>query len=268
MGKRISDSDQVVPATLRNTDLFEAWPSQIVDKLCVDAQLWEYGKGEIVTQVGSPPEGIYVIVSGALLNERTWANGKRILMGIQRPGWALKVAATWDGYEHPHGLTARVDSTVILIPRVAFLDVVRGNADLVSQITDFVCYQYRAELTRINIITCGSLRLQIAAFLIFYLTDAQMVLQDIPPSPEQYPIRLADVTQEELSAICGYSRQEVNRVMKAMIDEGILRRVGRLIEVMRYDLLMECLEEDEPMSDEWHQKFKAWQKETSANTGN
>ncbi len=259
MGRRISDADGLVPAALKEADLFAAWPDEVRDKLSAAAQLWEYGKGEAVTEVGSDPQGIYVIVSGALLNERSWANGKRILMGILRPGWALKLAATWDGYEHPHGLTARVDSTVILIPRAAFLDAVRGNAELISQITDFVCYQYRAELTRINIITCGSIRLQIAAFLIFYLTDAQLVLQDVPPSPEQYPIRLADVTQEELSAICGYSRQEVNRVMKSMIDEGILRRVGRLVEVVRYDLLLECLEEDEPLSDEWRQKFAAWQ---------
>ncbi|MCE7998188.1 MAG: hypothetical protein HEP70_04960 [Rhodobiaceae bacterium] len=71
------------------------------------------------------------------MNERSWANGKYMLMGVLRPGWALKVAASWDGYEHPHGLSARVDSTVILIPRTDFLDAVLGNADIVRQITDF-----------------------------------------------------------------------------------------------------------------------------------
>lgn len=67
--------------------------------------------------------------------------------------------------------------------------------------------------------------------------------------------------------MCGCSRQEVNRIMKAMTDERIVRRAGRLVEVLRFDLLLDCLEEDELLSAEWRQTFKTWQASvaTSAN---
>lgn len=59
-----------------------------------------------------------------------------------------------------------------------------------------------------------------------------------------------DVTQDEFAAMLGCSRQKVNSLMKEMEQEGIIRRHGRLVEIADPFLLMNAMEEDEPLAPE------------------
>lgn len=264
MSYSFTSDDDLIVDTLAQTKPFKTWSMQSIADLAASAEIRRYAKGEIVVQAGEKPGHVYVIATGALLNERVWANGKHILMGIMRPGVALKLAAVWDGLDLPHGLTARCASQVISIPRQEFLSIVRQDETRVHDVTTAICHQYRADLIRVNLSTVGSSRCQLAAFLCYYMVDTQMVLPEHPSSSKGDVIGVTDITQDELGAMMGCTRQQVNRVMKSMELDGVLERKGRSVSVSDYRLLLEVLEEDEPLNPAWKAIVEEWQQRLDA----
>lgn len=254
-------SRNVIDSALRSVPLFASWPNTAIDELVTSAGLRQYAKGECIIQAGDMPTGVYVIVEGTLYNERIWESGKRLLMGILRPGWPLKIGSTWDGRQVPHGLTARTDALIAHIPRETFLKVVKGDIERVQDIVTFMCLQLRAELVRVNLATLGSLRCQIAANIFSHTLDAMVVVPEGTDVFAEKLVGTTDLTQDEIAAAVGCSRQKVNNTMKLMERDGILRRKGRLVEVVDYERLIVDMEDDEPLPQKLHDLASVWQKQ-------
>ncbi len=253
MSRAVADAEGLIGKTLRKVELFASWSDDALETMADAASLRQYNKGEVVIEARSPATGIFVIVRGALLNCRSWESGKYMLMSVVHPNWPLKIAAAWDGYEMPHGLTARRDSLVLHIPRDVFIDVVKSDTRYLSEITTFLCHQLRGEFSRINVSAVGSLRLRVAVAVFLSVLNSLIL---IPEAPERVDvdddnIGDTDLTQEELAAMAGHSRQRVNGVLRQMEREGMLRRRGRKIEVANYLLLKDALEEEDPLNAEW-----------------
>jgi len=253
MSRAVADTKGLIGKTLRQVELFSSWSDEALDALAQAAGLRQYDQGEVVAEAGGPATGVFVIVRGALLNCRSWESGKYTLMAILHPNWPLKVAAAWDGHHLTHGLTARRDSLVLHIPRAAFIDVVNSDRRYMSDVMTFVCHQLRGEFSRLNVATQGSRRLQVAVALFINILNSVVLMTEAPVrvDPDDEAVGDTDVTQDEIAAMVGHSRQRVNGVMREMEKEGILRRRGRIVEVADYLLLKEVLEEDEPLPPEW-----------------
>lgn len=170
-----------------------------------------------------------------------------MMTAVLRSGWPLKLHAVWDGLEAPYGLTAREDSLAILIPRQVFLDVVKKDAELLQQITTMICNQLRHEMIAVQMKTVFSLKCQLSLLLFYHAQTSLFTIIIDDMSAETVPM---DVTQEEFAAMLGCSRQKVNTMMKEMERDGVLRRHGRLVEIADPLLLMDAMEEDEPLAPE------------------
>lgn len=266
MGKVVVDSDGLIPEVLKACQLFSTWSDEARANLAEAADLRGYAKGETVADIDVEPQDVLVLVRGALFNEIIGANGKRLLFAIVRPGWALQIAPVWEGGDAPTAYTARSDSIVMHIPRDVFLDVANSDIQHVRDVATFACRVFRGGLLRINLSANASLRFQVASMLIFNTLGEFMAVLGVEASPtaQAWRVGQTDVTQDELASMIGYSRQKVNSVMKAMEEEGILRRHGRLTEITNYLLLAKVLDEEGSLNDLWRELAEGWQKQLEA----
>ncbi len=247
MGTRVSGRLDVIKSTLDHVDLFASWPTSAKAALCDAAELWSFDKNESVTVAGEPVDALVVLAEGSVANERTWSNGKHMMSAVLRAGWPLKVPTLWDGFEAPYGLTARDACLAVFVPRNTFLKVVNSDVSLVKQVTDFICRQLRHEIIAVQMKTVFSLRCQLAMMLFYHAQSSFHTISTDEMKPEILPM---DVTQDEFAAMLGCSRQKINRLMKEMEHGGLIRRHGRLVEIADPLLLMDAMEEDEPLSAE------------------
>lgn len=102
-----------------------------------------------------------------------------------------------------------------------------------------------------------------ASMLIFNTLGEFMSVLGVEASPtgKTWRVGQTDVTQDELASMIGYSRQKVNSIMKAMEEEGILRRHGRLTEITNYLLLADVLDEEGALNSLWRDLAEGWQKQ-------
>lgn len=266
MGNMVVDRDGLIPDVLKACQIFSGWSDEARARLAEATELREHAKGATVADIDEEPQDVLVLVRGALFNEIIGANGKRLLMAIVRPGWVLQVAPVWEGGEAPTAYTARSDSLVMHIPRDVFLEVANGDIQHVRDVATFACRVFRGGLLRINLSANASLRYQVASMLIFNTLGEFMAVLGVEASPTSKAWRVGqtDVTQDELASMIGYSRQKVNSIMKAMEEEGILRRHGRLTEITNYLQLANVLEEEGALNPLWRDLAEGWQKQLEA----
>ncbi len=245
MRKKLPRNKDLILATLQSVDLFSDWRPSVLNALSDATDLWSFEKGDAISVAGDHVDALVVLVRGSVVNERIWENGKHMMTAVLRPNWPLKVHAVWDGIEAPYGLTAREETQALLTPRNAFLSVVKNDITLVENVLDFICRQLRHEMIAVQMKTVCSLRCQLAIMIFYHAQTSMHTVQVDQMRPDVQPM---DVTQDEFAAMIGCSRQKINMLMRDMEKEGILRRHGRLIEVADPLLLMDAMEEDEPLS--------------------
>ncbi len=247
MGIRVSGQSAVIASTLEQVSFFSSWPAEAMGVLRSAAELWRFDKGEIILAAGHPVNSVIVLAKGSVTNERTWPNGKHMMTAVLRTHWPLKIHAVWDGLEAPYGLTAREECLAVLIPRSTFLQVVNKDTHLLTQVMTLICNQLRQEMIAVQMKTVFSLRCQLALYLFYHAQTSFHTIVTDEMSAETVPM---DVTQDEFAAMLGCSRQKVNGLMREMEKEGIIQRHGRLVEIADPLLLMDAMEEDEPLAPE------------------
>jgi len=256
MATRVTDKDGIIPETVGRAEMVGAWPEDVRAELCASAELWRFSKGETVLQAGEPTKSLPIIAEGSLINERTYANGKHMMTAVLRPGWPLKVTAIWSGHGVPFGLTARGDCSVVLIPSDVFRRVVNNDLSLLQEVTSFIGKQYQQDIVSLQLRTMASLECQLALIMIFHMQPTMHLADNAPNHPAISPL---DITQEEMAAMLGCSRQKINVIMRQMEHEGLIRRDGRQVCITDYMGLLDLIERDDPVEPSFREMFEAWQ---------
>jgi len=264
MGKRVADKDGVIPATIRRAELLGKWPEHVQAELCAAAEMWRFSKGETVLPAGEPTRALLILAEGTLLNERTYVNGRHMMTAVLRPGWPLKIASIWSGQGVPFGLTARSDCSVVLVPSKTFREVVDNDLQLLQQVTAFIGKQYQQDIISLQVRTMASLECQLALIMVYHMQPTMHLTDN---ESGGFATRPLDITQEEIAAILGCSRQKINVMMKQMEHDGLIQREGRRVRIADYLSLLELIELDDPVDPSFRKLFEVWQEQLlSANT--
>lgn len=255
MATRIIDRNDLIEATLRRVDLFAPWPAEVLVRMVAGSQLWRFAKGEALYEAGAPARGIFVLVDGSVIDGRTSSNGRIMASSILRPGWPLGVRATWSGNSYGYTGAARSDLTAVLLPRAQFREAVLGNPKRLEALTDFFCTQIAQDMEGLRLRGLGSPRCVMAGYLAYLSRPTFHVSTDDPGAADPTAF---DITQDELAAMLFSARQTVNRLMKAMEREGVLRREGNRLRIVDFLKLLAVIEEDEPVHPAWREQILAW----------
>jgi CRP-like cAMP-binding protein len=221
---RIIDA-QTRRTALMRTAVFQSLAQRDIDAILARATSRRVTRGTMILRRGEPNGGMIVIVSGRVRVSVVSEDGKEIALTVLGQGEVLGEMSLLDGEASSADVTAQEDCVLLVIERSQFLDLLRHNSDL--------CLHLMAMLTR-------RLR-QTNAVL------EDVALLDLPTRLGRLLTRLAKdygipvrtgtrievkLSQKDLSALVGASREKVNKQIRRWEEVGFLSKdSGRLVVV-------------------------------------
>lgn len=215
---------------LRRTRLFEHLDQMTLERLAQRAVERKYRKGEMIFHQQDPGESLYIVVEGVIKVFVTSAEGDEMVLVTLRPPDTLGELALLDGGMRSASAQALERTTVVSLSRAKLLDLLPEHPNLAE-------------------VLLGSLSLVVRR-----LTEqfADLVFLDLHGRVAKLVVDLAnqrghregaatildlDMTQSDLAAMVGGSRQSVNQILKSFERHGYLELHGRRVVIKRPDLL-------------------------------
>jgi len=223
MSVRVIDQEKVLAGALRDTHLFGDWPQSAIQRVREQAELWIYQDGEVIAEYGDAPRGLWGIASGCISSYRTSLNKKTYLQGPHWRGDVFGLTAALDGHPSPLSHAARAVSLVFLVPGSVLRAVLRDNADAAHAVSVFLCMRSRVEYEGMYAAAVSSLRCRVAKYLA-YLARQRLMLLETPLDGDGSDPLPVDLTQGELAAMMGISRQTLNRTLAPFLQANIVVR--------------------------------------------
>lgn len=184
--------------------------------------------GTRILSPGEPADAAFIVQRGEVGLSTRWGRRRR-LVAIQRPGGVFGDVPLLCGLAFPYAAVARSDATLLVIERARLLDLLGSHPAVALRWLSSVVRRLDAANRRIVALTVGDLRSRTLALL------ADELLVD-GAAPEAAGV---DLTQAEVAALLGATRQSVNRVLAGLAGEGLVRPGYGRIEVLDERRLLE-----------------------------
>lgn len=171
--------------------------------------------GRRILSAGQPAEAAYIVESGEVeLFVRR--GGRRMLIGIQGVGGVFGDVPLLCDEPVPFNVTARTDAVLLEVGRAHLTELLAAHPAIALRWLTSVVKRLERAHRRVVELAVGDLRSRTLALLANELAGRE-------GGPE---LRL---TQEELAALLGARRQSVNKILRRLAGEGLIRqRYGQL----------------------------------------
>ena len=184
-------------------------------------QRHRYRSGEVVFHEGDLAESLHFVAEGRLVARRTTAAGDNATFAVMGPGEAFGEMAMLSPQARRTSTVAALEPAVTLTLRYAEFERLRAAHPGVERLL-------------VDVLAERVLRLSDHLVEALYLPAEQRVLRRLDGLCAQYgslgngqPVRIP-LTQTEIGELCGASRATTNRVLQALVADGLvtLRRGG------------------------------------------
>ena len=235
------DLSAQVRAALERTRLTSNWPDEAVDEVCTQAEIRYYKDGERACSAGDVVDAVWVITDGCFLLSKTWQNGRRFLYSFSRPGQSSGILPVFDGQSAPFDVSARDHATAVVIPGSAIRSVAARHPQVALEVIALLCRRTRTDLETIELHAMNSVRCRIAKMILWIArgqssVDADEIVVD------------SKISQEDLADTVCAARQSVNRELRRLMQEGILKQRYRTLVILDRERLIRVAGEDEALS--------------------
>lgn len=191
-------------------------PHPIASELASLARTRRLVDGEVFVRRGQPPEGLVLVVSGALQSSAYSEDGREISHTLTTPTRLWGVVAAMDGEGSAHDARAKGATELLVIPTTAFQDAIERHPPLLRAMALMLCYRMRMNYNAVEEMGLATLRQRLARQLCTLAAATN-------PSQRDGRTQLL-VTQEELATLVAGSRASVNRELSDMERCGMVQR--------------------------------------------
>lgn len=163
--------------------------------------------GARIHAAGDPSSRAYIVQDGEV--ELHVRRGRtKTLVGIQRPGGVFGDVPMLCDMPFPYQATARSAVTLLVVEREALLGILSTHPAVALRWLTTVVQRLEHANRRIVALTMGDVRSRVLALL-----RDEVVMRESDH---------VDLTQSEIAALLGTTRQSVNRAIQALVDEGLV----------------------------------------------
>ena len=234
-----AESKSLIRKALQQTRLLAGYPD-VIETFSRVAQIRTYANGETIAKEGDPSHSLLVIAEGSIQTSRTNANGKRLVFDFSQPGQVTGFYSLMDAGGFPIDNTARGLTRIVAVPGDVFLEALHNTPGLAVAVIAMMVRRDRLDFERMFMAALDPLRVQVAKVLLY-----------LSRGPQPRPARLrvpVKISQEDIAAMIGTSRQSVNKELVPMVSEGIVVSHYGGIEVLDLERLAKVAAEDELLS--------------------
>jgi len=204
-------------AALDGMPLFHGLGPDDLATLAAGVRTRRYRRGEVIFHQGDPGDGLHIVLAGRVKISSPSETGVEAILATLRPGEFFGALALLDGAPRSASATAVEACETLILPRERFRQLVND----VPELRDHVFAELARELRRLTNHVEELHFLDIAGRLAARL--ARLAEEQGTPA-EGGDIRLdGPITQGELAAMVGSTRQSVNKLLGYLVDDGTIR---------------------------------------------
>lgn len=197
--------------------LFRGLTEKALERARAVARTRRYSAGSTIFSQGDVDGGLYCVLSGKVRISASAAGGREVFFNVLEEGDAFGEIAVIDGNERTASATAVDDCTLTVFTRESFLELVRMEPQLGLNLLKLLCKRVRwtSQLAEESVLLAAPAR----------LAKRLLVLSALHGTPVADAMELR-ISQSELAAFLGISRQFVNRHLQDWRQRGWIE-IGR-----------------------------------------
>lgn len=213
-------SHVALAGTLRGCQLFSGLPVEDIETIAGFAKLLRVEKGEYLFRENTPSQGFYVVQTGAINVHRVSQSGREQVIHVFRSGdtFAEASLATPTGY--PADARAVENSSILLIPKREFLDLLARRPDLALRMLASMSTHLRVLVGLVEDLQMKDVETRLAHW----------ILQRTQASGTD-EVKL-QTTKRVLAAEMSTSSETLSRTFAKFRDAGWIRVKGKQISVL------------------------------------
>lgn len=176
-------------------------------------------RGAVAISEGEPTRELYIVQKGWLQSSVLLPNGGRQIMRIHLAGDVLGLTALAFS-ESPETVTCLTDVKLCPAPVERFAELVSAHPRLMALLFALTVAERAALADRLASVGRTSARARVAS--LFCEIFARLRLVEGPEARETH----VPLTQEEIGDATGLTSVHVNRMIRGLVEDGILERSG------------------------------------------
>ena len=223
----------IVENTLRTCQLFMGLPVADIVAIASFIISKHLDKGQYLFREGDRSEGFYVVQKGAINVHRVSAAGKEQVIHLFRPieSFAKATLATESGY--PADARAIEPTTVLLIPKKDFVDLLRRRPELSLRMLGSMSQHLRVIVGLLDDLTLKDMETRLANWL----------LKRCPGRIGDHAVEVKlDRTKRVLAAEMGTTSETLSRTLAKFRDQKFLQVKGNTITLTKPRELQKLLQ--------------------------
>lgn len=217
-----------ITSTLRSCQLFFGLPPADLEAIASFAVLRSLAKGSYLFREGDASEGFYVMQKGAINVHRVSAAGKEQVIYVFRPGESFAEASLASERGYPANARAIEASTVLVIPKGPFVDLIRRRPELGLRMLGSMSQHLRVLVGLVEDLTLKDVETRFLNWL---------VKRCPPDGPEAVDVHLG-MTKRVLAAQLATTSETLSRTFAKLRDEGLLDVRGATVRVRHRSALV------------------------------
>lgn len=209
-----------IDAVLHRTPLFSGLaPAERLEVRRI-AAVRTYAKGEIIFSDGDPGDGFHVIVEGQVKVFKVSSEGKEQILHLLGPTEPFGEAAVFFGRRFPASSQALANTQTLFFPRTAFVDLIGRHPSLALNMLAVLSLRLHQFAAQVEALSLKEVPGRLAAYLLF-LAETQK---------DGSRVQLA-ISKGHLASLLGTIPETLSRIFARMSDQGLIRVVGRTIDL-------------------------------------
>ncbi|MBB1636028.1 CarD family transcriptional regulator [Cupriavidus sp. UME77] len=217
------------PRDIRRVLAADAWFGNLPDML--QRKIIEYGtvrsfsKRALISAQESSPKAMCAVLEGRVRVTRMLADGEESLYHVGNPGFWFGPLALMTNEKTTTAVIADTDARLLVLSRAQFERIVNEDPAAYRYFALLIAQRYAGVLRYISDTKLMAPEARVRARL------AELLLLQRPLVPQGGPVTLK-VSQVDLAAMIGVSRQTLNELLKQLEKRGLIEIAFRSIRVM------------------------------------
>lgn len=205
---------------MRRDPWFASLRPELVELMMTLADERRYRTNELVYSANDPSTGMFGVLGGGVRLSQYTATGKHILFSTFSPGTWFGVISEFDGLPRPHNAIAVEPTRLLYISSAAFREIVSRDWRNCFDMARSVVALFRNTLELLSELRTMPYPARVAQTLLA-MSDHETAKRSSDADPR--------VTQDDLAAMVGVTRQTISRLLTEWEAQGIVeRRYGRI----------------------------------------
>ena len=201
-------------AAVNSIGFFSGCSAAQLERIHRLARVLTVGPGQAIVRQGEIVDGLYGVISGRVEIGSSSADGQRFIRRFGEPGQIWGFLSVFDGQGSPYFYFAHDTARILFIQKSDFLKFLDEFPEVWVKVVRELTRVHRQTLQDIEELLFANLSSRLARLLLSLGKSNED--KDAPQGSR------LKITQEQLAALLGVTRQSVSKELRALEAEGII----------------------------------------------